>query len=35
VGWPGTNPAAARAAARHAYRGQLDVATSGLTIDLG
>jgi ribonuclease BN (tRNA processing enzyme) len=33
--WPGTDPAAARVAARRAYRAELDVAAPGLTIDLG
>lgn len=33
--WPGTDPAAARAAARRAYVADLDVATPGLTINLG
>jgi ribonuclease BN (tRNA processing enzyme) len=33
--WPGTDPAAARAAAERAYVAELDVATPGLTIDLG
>ena len=32
--WPGTDPAAARVAARRAYRADLDVAAPGLTIDL-
>ena len=33
--WPGTDPAAARVAARRAYRGDLDVAAPGMTVDLG
>jgi ribonuclease BN (tRNA processing enzyme) len=33
--WPGTDPAAARVAARRAHRAELDVATPGLTVDLG
>jgi ribonuclease BN (tRNA processing enzyme) len=33
--WPGTDPAAARAAARRAYFADLDIAAPGLTIDLG
>jgi ribonuclease BN (tRNA processing enzyme) len=33
--WPGTDPAAARAAARRAYVADLDVAAPGLTINLG
>ena len=32
--WPGTDPAAARVAARRAYRGDLDIAASGMIIDL-
>jgi len=32
---PGTDPAAARAAARHGYRGEVGVATAGLVLDLG
>jgi ribonuclease BN (tRNA processing enzyme) len=32
--WPGTDPATAHTAARHAYPGALDIATPGLTIDL-
>jgi ribonuclease BN (tRNA processing enzyme) len=31
--WPGTDPSAARAAARHAYSGDLYIATPGTTID--
>jgi ribonuclease BN (tRNA processing enzyme) len=33
--WPGTDPSAARAAARRAYPGDLCVAAPGVTIDLG
>jgi ribonuclease BN (tRNA processing enzyme) len=33
--WPGTDPSAAHTAARRAYSADLDVATPGLTIDLG
>lgn len=33
--WPGTDPAAAQAAAADAYSGPIGVATGGLTIDLG
>jgi ribonuclease BN (tRNA processing enzyme) len=33
--WPGTDPAAARAAARRAYFADLDIATPSLIIDLG
>ncbi|MEO6084116.1 MAG: MBL fold metallo-hydrolase [Umezawaea sp.] len=33
--WPGSDSAIARAAARRAYAGRLDVATPGLVIDLG
>jgi ribonuclease BN (tRNA processing enzyme) len=33
--WPGTDPAAARVAARRAYAADLDVAATGLTINLG
>ncbi len=33
--WPGTDPAAARTAAQRAYVADLDVATPGLSIDLG
>jgi ribonuclease BN (tRNA processing enzyme) len=33
--WPGTDPSAARAAARRGYSADLDVAVPGLTIDLG
>ena len=33
--WPGTDRAAARAAARRAYRADLDVATPGMTVELG
>jgi ribonuclease BN (tRNA processing enzyme) len=33
--WPGTDPSAARAAARRGYPAGLDVATPGMTIDLG
>lgn len=33
--WPGTDPAAARVAARRAHPGPLDVATPGLVIDSG
>jgi ribonuclease BN (tRNA processing enzyme) len=33
--WPGTDPAAALAAARRAYPAELDVAVPGLTIELG
>jgi ribonuclease BN (tRNA processing enzyme) len=33
--WPGTDPAAARAAAQRAYVADLDVATPGLTLNLG
>jgi ribonuclease BN (tRNA processing enzyme) len=33
--WPGTDPAAARAAARRSYSAGLEVAVPGLTIDLG
>jgi len=33
--WPGTDPSAARAAARRVYAAGLDVATPGMTIDLG
>jgi ribonuclease BN (tRNA processing enzyme) len=32
--WPGTDPAVARAAAGNAFRGSVDVATSGLSVDL-
>ena len=32
--WPGTDPSAARAAARRAYREDLDVAAPGLAVDL-
>jgi len=32
---PGTDPAAARAAAQHGYRGEAGVATAGLAVDLG
>jgi ribonuclease BN (tRNA processing enzyme) len=32
--WPGTDPAAARAAARRAYSADLDIAVPGLTFDL-
>jgi ribonuclease BN (tRNA processing enzyme) len=32
---PGTGPAAAQAAARHGYRGEVGVATAGLVLDLG
>ncbi len=32
---PGTDPAAAQAAAQHGYRGEAGVATAGLVIDLG
>jgi len=32
---PGTDPAAARAAAEHGYRGEAGVATAGLVLDLG
>lgn len=32
--WPGTDPAAARAAAGAGYRGELGVATAGLRVDL-
>lgn len=33
--WPGTDPSAARAAARRGYAADLDVATPGMTIELG
>ena len=33
--WPGTNPSAARTAAQRAYTGDLDIATPGMTIELG
>jgi ribonuclease BN (tRNA processing enzyme) len=33
--WPGSDPSAARAAARRAYSADLDIAAPGLTIDLG
>ena len=33
--WPGTDRAAALAAARRAYRADLDVATPGMTVELG
>jgi ribonuclease BN (tRNA processing enzyme) len=33
--WPGTDPAAARAAAVGGYDGEIDVATPGLVLDLG
>jgi ribonuclease BN (tRNA processing enzyme) len=33
--WPATDPAAARTAARRAYRGDLDIAVPGMIIDLG
>ena len=33
--WPGTDPAAARTAARRAYPADLDVAAPGMIIDLG
>lgn len=33
--WPGTDPSAARTAARRAYSGDLDIARPGLTINLG
>ena len=32
---PGTDRAAAQAAARHGYRGEVGVATAGLVLDLG
>jgi len=32
---PGTDPAAAQAAAQHGYRGEVGVATAGLVLDLG
>ena len=32
---PGTDPAAARAAAQHGYRGVAGVATAGLVLELG
>ena len=32
---PGTDPAAARAAARLDYHGEVDVATAGMILDLG
>jgi len=32
---PGTDPAAAEAAARHGYRGEVRVATAGLVLDVG
>jgi ribonuclease BN (tRNA processing enzyme) len=32
---PGTDPAAAQAAARHGYRGDVGVATAGLVLDVG
>jgi len=32
---PGTDPAAAVAAAQHDYRGEVSVATAGLVLDLG
>ncbi len=32
---PGTDPAAARAAARHGYDGEVSVATAGLVLDIG
>jgi ribonuclease BN (tRNA processing enzyme) len=33
--WPGTDPSAARTAARRVYHADLDIATPGLTLDLG
>jgi ribonuclease BN (tRNA processing enzyme) len=33
--WPGTDPAAARVAARRAFRADLDIATPGVSVDLG
>jgi ribonuclease BN (tRNA processing enzyme) len=32
---PGTDPAAARAAARHGYDGEVGIAAAGSVIDLG
>jgi len=32
---PGTDPAAAQAAARHGYRGEVGVAAAGLVLDMG
>jgi ribonuclease BN (tRNA processing enzyme) len=32
---PGTDPAAARAAARHGYQGKVSVATAGLVLNIG
>jgi ribonuclease BN (tRNA processing enzyme) len=33
--WPGTDPSTTRAAAQRAYSADLDIATPGMTIDLG